>query len=172
VTCLAFAPDGRSLASGGESDRAIVLWDLATGRPLGRLGVPPVPMTCLVYSPDGRWLAWNDVRDGRVRLRDLEGRRGDRSIASVSCSARNPLAFSPDGRLLATARYDGVVRLWDLSTGTELRQVGGPGDRLTGVAFSPDGRLLAASGMDADIRLWDLGELLGAGIPRGPQAGD
>jgi WD40 repeat protein len=172
VTSLAFAPDGRSLASGGESDRAIVLWDPATGRPRRRLGVLPVPVTCLVYSPDGHWLAWNDVRDSQVRLWDLEGRRLDRSIASVSSSARNPLAFSPDGRMLATARYDGVVRLWDLSTGTELRRLGEPGDRLTGVAFSPDGRLLAAIGTDADIRLWALADLLGAEIPRGPRATD
>jgi WD40 repeat protein len=70
------------------------------------------------------------------------------------------MAFSPDGRLLATAGGDGAVRLWDLGTNTELRRVGGPGDRLTGVAFSPDGRLLAASGTDADVRLWDLAEIL------------
>ena len=64
--------------------------------------------------------------------------------------------------MLATAGDDGAVRLWDLATGTELRRVGGPGDRLSGVAFSPDGRMLAATGNDADIRLWDLGEILGA----------
>jgi WD40 repeat protein len=74
--------------------------------------------------------------------------------------------------MLATAGHDGVVRLWDLSTGAELRRVGEPGDRLTGVAFSPDGRMLAATGTDADIRLWDVAELLGAGIPRGPRAAD
>jgi WD40 repeat protein len=63
--------------------------------------------------------------------------------------------------MLATAGDDGAVRLWDLATGTELRRVGGPAERLRSVAFSPDGRMLAAAGGDADIRLWDLAELLG-----------
>ena len=162
---LAFAPDGRSLASGAMSDGAIVLWDLATGRPRRRLGVPPGPVICLAYSPDGRWLASTGDRGRPVRLWDLEGRRGDRLIGSHS-HARDPVAFSPDGRLLATAGDDGVVRLWDLATGAELRRVGDPGDRLTGVAFSPDGRMLAATGTDADIRLWDLAEILKSGPSR------
>ena len=82
------------------------------------------------------------------------------------------MAFSPAGRMLATAGVDGAVRLLDRATGTELWQVGGRGDRLTGVAFSPDGRLLAATGTDADIRLWDLGDLLAAEIRRGSGATD
>jgi WD40 repeat protein len=73
------------------------------------------------------------------------------------------VAFSPDWRLLATADRDGVVRLWSVATGAELRHVGGPADRLVGVAFSPDGRMLAATGIDTDIRLWNLAELFGAG---------
>jgi WD40 repeat protein len=72
------------------------------------------------------------------------------------------VAFSPDGRMLATACDDGVVRLWDPATGAELHQLGGSDDRLTGVAFSPDGRMLATAGTDADVRLWDLAEVLGS----------
>jgi WD40 repeat protein len=119
----------------------------------------------LAYSPDGRWLASTGWFDRPVRLWDLEGRRGDRLIGSHS-HARESVALSPDGRMLATAGADGAVRLWDLATGTELCRVGGSGDPITGVAFSPDGRTLATAGTDADIRLWDLGELLQARADR------
>jgi WD40 repeat protein len=147
------------LASGSHDDETILLWDLATNRPRGRLGVPPEPVISLAFSPDGHWLASIGDRGRHGRLWDLEGRQGDRPLEALS-RARDPLAFSPDGRLLATAGEDGAVRLLDLATGVRLCRVGGPDDRLTGVAFSPDGRSLAATWDDADIRLWDLGDLL------------
>jgi WD40 repeat protein len=125
----------------------------------------------LAYSPDGRWLAATGNNRGQGRLWDLEGRRGDRRIESLS-GGRNQVAFSPDGRLLAAAGVYGTVWLWDLATSTELGHVGGPDDRLRGVAFSPDGRLLAATGTDADIRLWNLADLLGAEIQQRSSATD
>ncbi len=65
------------------------------------------------------------------------------------------VAFSPDGRLLATAGVDGTARLWDPATGKHRRTLTGHPGQVWGVAFSPDGRLLATAGDDGTARLWD-----------------
>ena len=65
------------------------------------------------------------------------------------------VAFSPDGRLLATASTDGTARLWDPATGEHRRTLTGHTSYVSGVAFSPDGRLLATASSDGTARLWD-----------------
>ena len=65
------------------------------------------------------------------------------------------VAFSPDGRLLATASRDGTARLWDPATGDCLHTLTGHTDWVNDVAFSPDGHLLATASRDGTARLWD-----------------
>jgi WD40 repeat protein/transcriptional regulator with XRE-family HTH domain len=173
VSAVVFNPNGTLLAS-ADANGYVRLWDLATGRPVGR----PLRATSAKYgvngvafSPDGKLLASADG-DGTVQLWDpATGRPLGKPLLAGSgpLGDKGGVAFSPDGMLLATGGGDGMVQLWNPVThqrvGAPLPTGSGSVGGVYGVAFSPSGHLLATGGADGMVRLWNLATRQPVGRP-------
>src|SRR6266849_1182212 len=136
VLSVALAPDGMTLASAGSGE-VIRLWDIANGKELKQLKSRFSGVDSIAFSPDGNALAAgtsSGIFIWEVNTGQLLSRFGDRGDG-------HRIAFSPDGKMLASGGESKIIRLWDIVTQKEVRQlIGHPGGILT-LAFSPDGVL-------------------------------
>ncbi len=177
IFCVDWSPDGKLLAS-GTSFGAVRLWDAHTGALLRALEdvtklSESTTVNTIAFSPDGRFLAlgnnlfeikiW-DVQKGQVvhRLQQEKGRSN--VLGMVFRAHQNQIlsvAWSPDGKTLASGSMDRTAALWDVAAEMRLYTLQGHKDAVTGVAFSPDGKTLAT--VSEEMKLWDVQ----SGAPKG-----
>ena len=164
LTGLAYAPDGKLLATASEG-HGVSTWNVTEGRRVRGYGTSEGAGGGLAFSPDGRLLAAAGP-DGVISLFDVATAEALRHLAGHE-GAVHALAFAPDGRLLASGGNDPLVGLWEVASGQAVRRFAGHAGAVRFVAFLPDGRGLLSASDDATALLWDVTGRL-ANDPRPP----
>ncbi len=155
---LVWSPNGQLLASCGW-DNAVQVWDASTGAARQLLGDPDHIDTFfygVAWSPDGKFLASGSYQRG-VYVWEVTSRTRQ-WVGLVSPSIIRRVEWSPDGTQLASCNDDGMVCLWDASTGRLRASLQGNG-MVESVAWSPDGTRLASGGGsqgNGEIVIWDI----------------
>jgi WD40 repeat protein len=157
VRCLAYSPEGRFIASGGD-DGKVRLWDLPAGQECavwpGSLHSHPAPVRSVAFSLDGEILA-SGALDGVVRFWEVETRQ--QCVHGRMLDRAWSLALAPDRRLFAVGLSGGRIQVAEVGRPEDPETtliLSGADDIVYALAFSPDGRSLASGGYDRDVRVW------------------
>jgi WD40 repeat protein len=185
VTGMAFSPDGR-LIGAMTSYNALGLWETETGKELMPIQAPDqTSIQGAIFTPDSRCLVL-DFGDDSLRLWEIASGKERRHYGKKpnpqpqgnmgmvwfggGFGGAPPMPFmrpaaacavSPNGRLLAQARVNHTLSLWDLATGQELGQLKGHEGAIETVAFAPDGKTLATGSRDTTGLVWDVSKFAG-----------
>lgn len=171
---LALSPDGQRLASASNNKWTAIrepgpnelqIWDVATWELLKSIPLAPrLSVNGMAFSADGQRIAFasGDIVSGEhSEVSVLDATTGTTVLTLPHPTGANCLAYSPDGRFLAsgsgTFRSDeGKIHLWDAKSGRLIRTLEGHTGTLSNLAFSPDSRRLASSSADKKVKIWDV----------------
>ena len=164
VTVIAFSPDGKILASGGR-DETIRLWDGVTGEQKKQLTGHKWAISSLAFSPDGKTLASAIGLHAEkipaeigiqidIKLWNIETGEATATFRGHTKDITS-LAFSPDGKTLASSGKDSKVLLWNVATGKNALLLTEHDGNVFYVGFSHDGKTFATGSWDETVKLWD-----------------
>src|SRR5262249_20753449 len=158
----AYSPDGKWLAV-ACGDQSVRVYDRKTGRLARRLTGHTQGVWCVAFSSDSKTLASGSGRfevktePGELKLWDATTWHEKFALDGVHNSIVTGMAFTPDGKTLASCAWDGTVCLWDAEQGRKRAALAGfaKGAIARGLCMSKDGKAVAVSGFDGTVRLWN-----------------
>jgi WD40 repeat protein len=175
IIAVAFSPNGKQVLT-GSWDGTARLWSVASGKEIRSFNGHPGEISSVAFSPNGQQVligigtlygeVGGDTGDSTARLWDVASGREIRRFKGHSDGVSS-VAFSPNGKQIATGGHDKTARLWDVASGREVRRLQGHAEPVNSVAFSPNGeQVLTGAGTvggtpvepqirDNTARLWD-----------------
>jgi WD40 repeat protein len=151
TAAVAFSADSQRLAT-SNADYRVNIVDIASGHVLTTFQHETQVLT-IAFSPDHQLLATGCLDNSEAILWDVRSGRQLRRFAGHHGTIWS-LAFSPNGKTLATSSDDSVAKLWNVASGQELATLRGHGLLVPSLAFSPDGVTLATGSWDMQVKLW------------------
>lgn len=169
---VAISPDGSLVAAAllGEGGRdteegfpAVRVWEAKSGEEMFKTWAG-TSADAVAFSPSGKQLAIGGMlpdgadHNGVLEIWDLDP-NGSRLLSRVRADKHGLfcLAFSPDGKTIATGGTEPAVKLWNATTGELIGKLEGHSDQVHALAFSADGRSLASAGRDKLVLIWPMG---------------
>ncbi len=159
ITALAYHPSGRLLVAGLHGDIAVI--DPTKGEVAARIGGFKGRVTATAFSPDGKLLSvasGEPARSGEVKLFAVPEAGFNLQAKGTIAGPKDvlyALVFAPDGKTLAGAGYDRVIRIWDTSTQQVTLELKDHSDTVYGLAFNSTGTLIASASADRAVKVWD-----------------
>lgn len=150
VLNVAFAPDGRKLASAGLG--SIIIWDVTTGDIIKEINDAS---TIVSFSPDSRQIAFDSFA-GTIKVWDIQTETIVHEFTGDFPEQIAFLGYSPDGKTIISSFNDNSVRGWDVKTGKQTITMYGHRDKVIAASFSPDCKHLATLSLDSTVRIWNL----------------
>ncbi len=152
IHCVAFSPDGSRIAAAFGAN-GFQIWNAMSGESLAR---EKEPVSQLAFSQDGEGLILAGSGPERG-IRRWNSKSGEITPLASHSSDISTAAFSSDGRWLATGdKVASSIKLWDLSSGKQLREFNGHWEGIHGLAFGPENTKLVSASLDGTVKVWNV----------------